>query len=122
MGEACHPGPLLTSLRRLRLVGSQAQSRRHNEEPLVPVMSNSGESPTVPAQSIPTWIDMTQGVDQSAIPTQVEERDPYDAPSWVHMSRGHDEAASLRRRILHSDQCEATQLDVEAGFLVSLDE
>ena len=31
------------------------------------------------------------------------------------MSRGHDEAASLRRRILQSDQCEATQLDVEAG-------
>ena len=55
---------------------------------------------------------MMQGDDQSAIPTELEERDPYDAPSRVHMSRGHDEAASLRRRILESDhQCEA----VEAG-------
>ena len=59
--------------RGLRLVGSQAQSRRHNpasctvessdEEPLVSVMSHSGESPTAPAQSIPTWIDMTQSDD-----------------------------------------------------------
>ena len=96
--KASHRGPPLTRLRRLRLVGSQAHSRRLNcasctvdssdEEPLVPAKSNSGESPTVPVQSIPTWIDMTQGDDQLSIPTQVEERDPYDAPSWVHMSRG----------------------------------
>ena len=44
-----------------------------DEEPFVPVMSNSDESPTVPAQSITTWIDMTQGDDQSTIPIQVEE-------------------------------------------------
>ena len=124
VGEASHPGPPLTRLRRLRLVGSQAQPLRHSpalctvdssdEEPFAPVMSNSGENPTAPAQSIPTWIDMTQGVDQSASTTQVEERDLYDAPSSVHMSRGQDEAASLRRRILHTSDhwCEATQLDV----------
>ena len=32
------------------------------------MMSNSGENPTAPAQWIPTWIDMTQGDDQSARP------------------------------------------------------
>ena len=56
-----------------------------DEEPFVPVMSNSGENPTAPAQLIPTWIDMTQGDDQSANPNQVEER---------HMRRGQHEAAS----------------------------
>ena len=75
-------------------------SRVSSEEKfLVPLVHNSGESPTAPAHSIPTWIDMTQGDDQSTIPTQVQERDPYDAPSWVHMSREQDEAASMCRRI-----------------------